>query len=168
MGELKPRGPQRPPIKASHPALKKLAELETQITALFERTQEIRALLNAAPTPALEAKELLSYFATGWERRYGRAYMTTPAKEIAALKRAVVGLGFEEVKLRIDRYIDSNRDLYVDAFHPVTLFVSVINRLADVAPGPLREAPVDCHHEPPCRDDVEHTRRKLRESRGGQ
>jgi len=166
VGELKPKGLQQPGRKPKPAAIRKLDDLEAAITALLERTQEIRALLNAESTPALHAKDLLTFFAQQWQARYGTAYVPSYAKEIAALKRLVVALGPDEVAARIDRYLATDSGIYVQAFHPVALFAASVNKFgSNLNQSTMAAPPIDCRHVPACIDDQTHTKRKLQESR---
>jgi hypothetical protein len=86
------------------------------------------------------------------------------------MKRLVRMIGVDELKARFVRYVKNDDPFYVKARHPFGLFVSSVNTHA--AQGQAAEdlelsaaAPADCRHSPPCRSDVEHTRRRQQDLR---
>jgi hypothetical protein len=71
--------------------------------------------------------------------------------------------------MRMTTYF-GDRDVFIAKNrHPLNLFVSRINvyaRPVSMRPEDLPdEIPADCRHDPPCRSDADHTRKRAAEMR---
>jgi hypothetical protein len=104
--------------------------------------------------------------------RYPGKYVFVFAKDAPQMKRLIAALGLEELLERIANYIRDSDPYLTKARHPFGLFVSGVNRY--VSEGKTAEdleleaeGVPDCKHDPPCKTDVEHTRRKVQDMRGG-
>lgn len=87
-------------------------------------------------------------------------------KDAPQMKRLIRQLGGTELQARMLRYLKDQDPFYVEKKHPFQMFVSTINKWAGSTDATaLGPTPVGCTHTPPCRDDQEHTRKKMRETR---
>lgn len=103
-----------------------------------------------------------------WKAHYGADYTMTAADK-GQIKRLVTQLGVDDVTRRMTAFF-SDRDLFLAKNrHPMNLFVGGINRFAQpvsMRPEDLPdEIPADCRHDPPCRSDADHTRKRAAEMR---
>ncbi len=137
----------------------------------YEVTEEIDRLLNGAAGIGTLLKRVEHTFEDAWATRYHGKYAWAFVKDVPQLKRLLKLLGAEEVERRIGRYIGSEDQFFVRARHSFGIFVHSVNQFADETGAPADldlDAPVvaDCHHDPMCRSDQEHTRRKMQDVRG--
>jgi len=77
------------------------------------------------------------------------------------MKRLLKMLEVEEIEGRMWRYLQNNDPFFAKNRHTFGLFVASVNQFAQAASDV--EVPVGCFHVPPCKDDVEHTRRRQRD-----
>lgn len=154
----------------------KLLELRKELIAkLHDCTIEIDNLLGGKAGIGEQLKAVTTCFDTAWGDRYaggvaGR-YVWARMKDIPQIKRLLKMLGLEELQDRIARYLQDEDPFVRNARHPFGLLVSRINSYAAAASAPADlqlEAPTvsDCKHRPACKNDQEHTRRKMRELQG--
>ncbi len=82
-------------------------------------------------------------------------------KDAPQMKRLIRQLGGTELQQRMLNYLKSRDPYYAEKKHPFPLFVATVNAWANdsLRPEDL-PIPVGCTHQPPCHDDVEHTRKK--------
>lgn len=104
--------------------------------------------------------------------RYPGKYVFVYAKDAPQMKRLIGALGLEELLDRMATYIRDSDPFLTKARHPFGLFVSGVNRY--VAEGKAAEdleleaeGVPDCKHDPRCKTDAEHTKRKIADMRGG-
>lgn len=121
--------------------------------------------------------DVMAFFNELWMNRYTLGivpavhYEFNRRSDPAQIKRLVALSGTTlEVKGRITRYFADRDPFLVKNRHPFNLFVSRWNTYAPSGRHVAQEwvdptTPVDCRHEPPCRDDAEHTRRRNQEMR---
>jgi hypothetical protein len=147
------------------------ARLRKGASVLEELADEVDAFLQEAPPPSQEAKAFLEWWCQAWQKQYRTKYVVSGAKEIVQIKRALKSVTFEDLTHRAQRYLCSSDVFSRDARHPLGLFISQVNKFIGGDPRetsldlePARA--VDCHHEPACTTDLEHTRRKLRDMKG--
>lgn len=149
----------------------RLREIQAQT---FEVTEEIERVLGGQQRLGDILKDLEHAFDSAWCARYapGRtgAYVWAYVKDRPQMKRLVRMLGVDELKARFIRYMRNDDPFYVKARHPFGSLVSSVNTHA--AQGEAAEGfdladqpPAGCKHSPPCRNDVEHTRRRQQDLR---
>jgi hypothetical protein len=134
--------------------------------------EELDAVLGGKATIGDKLRQVCAAFDTAWGQRYaggqtGR-YVWNRGPDMAALKRLLKTLTAEELEARAVRYVSDEDRFLSQRRHPFQLFASGVNKyaLANVdVPAFALEAPGDCRHVPPCRDDVEHTKRRAGEMR---
>lgn len=109
-------------------------------------------------------KELYAYWIELWPHG---TYVFKFEQDAPNMKRLVRNLGDEELKRRMFRYLKCSDEFYAGKKHPFAMFVATINSWAgsDRRIDDVVEAPVGCTHQPPCRSDVEHTRKRGQELR---
>lgn len=87
-------------------------------------------------------------------------------KDAPHMKRYLRSLGQTEFQQRMLNYLKCRLPYYVEKKHPFSVFVATINSWASDALLPEDSPiPVGCMHQPPCLDDVAHTKRKAQEMR---
>lgn len=127
----------------------------------------LEAKLEGSETLGQQMKRVSDAFGIAWRRRYGRDYVFVGAKDAQAVKRLLKSLSVDEVLARIPRYVTNDDPFYGKVSHSLSMFASTINQHG-ADQGELLEggnAPAGCKHTPPCRSDVEHTRRSIAEMR---
>lgn len=139
--------------------------------ALLERGGELvkalEAKLEGSETLGQQMKRVSDAFVLAWRKRYGRDYVFVGAKDAQAVKRLLKALSVDEVLARIPRYIGNDDPFYGKVSHSLSMFASTINQHGAEQRELLEggAAPAGCQHRPPCRSDVEHTRRSIAEMR---
>lgn len=138
----------------------KEGEVLNEIDNLMEGKASIAQLLKAAQAG----------FDAVWCVRYAPgqtgAYVWQHKIDLPNMKRLINSLGLDELTTRFARYLANNEPFYVKNRHPFRLFVSSVNSFAGApAEVPDYELVPDCRHDPPCRNDAEHTRRRQAEIR---
>lgn len=150
-----------------------IEKLEKALAANRKAAELLEDALAAAkqePTHGNAAKDLVSRFVVLWGQRYrGQTYLPTWAKDIAQMRRLLKSLTIEQIEGRMRAFLADQDTFLSNARHPLGLFVAGINRYSANLPGNgkmeredegfLMTAPADCAHVPPCRTDVEHTKR---------
>lgn len=161
---------------ATAATLAKVARLLASAREHHERTgeviAEIEALLGGQAGIATQVKQFETTFDGLWCARYtngetGR-YVWAFVRDRPQIKRLLKGLGLEELERRAAVYLASDDRFYARSRHGFSLFISSINTYAapaEVEDFSLRGAPTNCHHDPRCRTDVDHTRRRRLECR---
>lgn len=141
-----------------------VAELRDLQAKTYAITEEIQTVLGGGVGIAEKLKQLEQTFSTLWRARYGSSYIWNYGKDRAQSKRLLGTLATIDIEKRMVVYLKDTDDFYVRSRHPFGLFVSSVNRHAEVNAdaGELTlEAPPDCKHRPPCGTDQEHTRRRM-------
>lgn len=142
---------------------------------------EIERLLQGGAGIGSLLKRFQQHFDRAWGVRYAGGetgkYVWTFAKDVPQQKRLIGKIGIEEMERRVMVYLMDADEYYVRARHPFGLFVTNVNRFAERAgehsDSFALSAPTsgDCaregKHKPPCKDDQEHTRRKMADIRSG-
>ena len=131
---------------------------------------EMQKLVKGEPTIGVLMREVTDAWDAAWTARYRTKYHWSGVKEMPHVKRLTRGLGAEELKSRLLRFLKDDDAFYVQSRHPFTLFASNVNRYTAEAPEPLTlDAPVipGCKHTPPCTTDQQHTKRVTADRRAG-
>lgn len=141
---------------------------------------EVERLLQGGAGIGALLKRFQQHFDRYWGVRYAGGetgkYVWNFAKDVPQQKRLIAKLAIDELERRVMVYLMDADEYYVKARHPFGLFVTNVNRFAERA-GEQSDAfalraPTsgDCardgKHQPPCKDDQEHTRRKMADIRG--
>lgn len=143
--------------------LDKARELHAQ---QFDVLEEARKILAGEVALGDKLRALSDYYVAAWETRYGSRYAWQGVKDSSQAKRLLKLFTLEDLEARILRWVKDGDPFYVKARHPFALFASNVNRYAPEGQGfALESAAVDCHHEPRCSSDAEHTKRQLTERR---
>jgi len=155
---------------ASVAKVAKLLELAREYAGKLEELHaEIDALLGGAAGIGVAMKALEHTFDGAWGVRYaggqtGR-YVWRPTTDKPHVKRLIKLLGLAEVQRRVWVYLRNEDPFYVRARHPWLVFVGSINSHAE-AGGASEVVPVTgCKHDPACKSDQQHTKKKLKELR---
>ena len=153
---------------------KGIAKLIDDVKASLDRTRDLVLQLEAAVSGENPTRDVIAFWCSEWKRLYAANYDVTKA-DAGNFKRLVTANGLNEMKQRIARYLGDRDRFLVQQKHPLTIFYKRVSAYA-TPQGQRQEqrqvddfetsVPVDCRHEPPCRDDVEHTMRRNREMRG--
>lgn len=144
-------------------------ELSTKQEAIYD---EMRRLLGGGPSIGELLKLAEGAFETLWTERYKTRYFWVYTKDRPALKRLILQIGNDELAARFRRYLSNDDPFFTKARHSFGVFVATVNQHAAMAESTLtleggsEDRPVGCTHLPPCKDDVEHTRKKVQEMRG--
>lgn len=131
--------------------------------------KELETILGGGITIGKKIKALELLWKTAWSSRYHTDYTFNYRVEGPHLKFLAQNFTQEDLQVRALNYIRNDDKFYADRRHPFTLFRSQINAFAPAGTSPdlQLEAPTvgDCKHEPRCKSDQEHTRRKMAEAR---
>lgn len=153
---------------------KLMDQLEDRIGQMSAALTELRAAVSGEnPT-----RDIILEWSRSWKQMYGASYSTTKI-DAGNLKRLITEHGAAEISRRLARYLSNRERFIVEKKHPLSLFVRNVNTYAtrQTKPAPdtgipleleddlLAPAPADCRHEPPCADDLEHTRRRAQDMR---
>lgn len=152
---------------ARAPMEKMVVRLRKGAQVLEEMAQDIEAALNATATPGQQAKQFLDHFCAAWSAKYRSKYSVNGAKDMAQIKRVLKTVAFDDLKARSTQFLASTDRFYSEAHHPLPMFLAAVNKFTAQVPDEqfLQSAPIGCKHDPPCRNDADHTRRRLQESR---
>lgn len=170
------RAPMSDDAKATTQRLADVGKLVQQLREVqakeYAITEEIQRILGGGARQADLLKAAERTFDTLWGARYaggatGR-YVWAYMKDRPQMVRLIKMLGLEEVEARMRRYLASHDPFFAKGRHSFGLFVSTINQHArEAAPADDFELDagtvVDCHHQPVCTSDAEHTRRRREE-----
>jgi hypothetical protein len=149
-------------------------DLQEKLAALFAEMQE---LLAGGVGIGAKLKRVEQAFDRAWGVRYAAGqrgqYVWNYKADRAQTKRLLKRLTIEQLEERALRYLASDDSFFAKARHPFGLFVSSVNRFTDSAEAPPElqsevaelGRPIGCNHNPACRSDQEHTRKKQRELR---
>ena len=146
-----------------------VVELKKMRDRLETMIRDLEAKLEGSRTLGQQMKELTEEFVKLWARRYGRQYIHGGAKDATAIKRLLKALEPQEIRRRMVFYFSNDDPFYAKAAHSLTMFASTINQHVGASEQRGLEQPAappaDCRHQPPCRSNVEHTRRVQQEIR---
>ena len=144
-----------------------LREVQAKTFAIAE---ELQSLLQGEAITGDHLKMLEGIWSDEYERRYGSKYMFDYKKDRPHWKRLLKAVGPEELVRRIAAYFHEADAYTQKAKHPFGLFLSRFNSLAEERSTslPLTSLVVDCHHEPRCTSDAQHTQRRMEAVRHGQ
>ena len=140
----------------------KLAEQQQLLLA------EMQAIAAGKEGVGAKMRKVSDGFLAAWATRYGGKYVWNGAEDSPACKRLLQRLEPEELIKRAQRYIARTDDFYLRERHPFRFFARNINTFADDLQIPFDADPTgvaDCKHDPPCRSDQEHTRKRAKEMR---
>lgn len=113
-----------------------------------------------------QIKRVQTAFDAAWCARYAPgktgAYIWRHTQDVPNIKRLLKTLAIEDIEARAVAYIRNTEPFFMRNRHTFGLFVSSINQHAAESETEFDlEPPVDgCSHQPPCRSDAEHTRRR--------
>lgn len=106
-----------------------------------------------------------------WSNRYAKPYVwAARGRDAGSIKRLVNITGSVSVLVEMmRRYIADDEQFLVRQQHPFQIFANNPNRWAPTPPT-FRAMeddapPPSCHHDPPCRSDAEHTRKRMADLR---
>lgn len=146
--------------------MKIIDEMKHSIAKLHDQAR----MLEAAVAGENPVGEVVLFWRDEWHRVYGAKYDLT-VRDKGNFKRLTTTHGKVEMKQRIARYL-ADRDTFLSRQkHPLSIFFTRVSAYATPAPLPRNQAdyelatPADCRHEPPCRDDAQHTSLRQREMR---
>jgi hypothetical protein len=137
---------------------------------------EVTTLLEGGASIGTKLKAVERAFDAAWCARYapgqsGR-YVWQYVKDVPQIKRLLKILSLEAITERALNYLRDDDPFFTKARHPFGFFVSSINRFAPAADAPPEmqlaggdARPYACVHTPACRNDAEHTRRRMSELR---
>lgn len=131
---------------------------------LANQLADYHALVAGSPTTGQLSKQLFTTWATLWLARYREKYVFAGARDAGSFKRLLTTMTADQVVARMKAYLADDDAFLAKQRHPLALFISGINRYG--GSGAVEAAPVGCRHDPPCRTEVEHTRRQMAERRG--
>lgn len=134
--------------------------------ALLEQTAEqleaLEALLNDGDTPGQQARQALAFYGKAWEQRYRTRHLVPHvAGAMAQIKKLLREMTLEELQRAMTAYLQSRDRFYVEARHPLSMFVKAVNKFTAARPTDdlFEHAPPDCRHTPRCRTDIECSQR---------
>lgn len=130
----------------------------------YELFEEMQAVLAEEATPGQLARRALETFGKLWTERYKAKFLASHARDLASLKRILKTLSVEDIEGRMRAYLKDQDRFIASTNHSLPLFVSSANKYANASRPP--DPPTDCTHEPSCRSDVEHTKRRNEQLRG--
>jgi hypothetical protein len=141
--------------------LEVLARIEADHLKLGEKLAELRAILEAEPTPKQLAKRALDYFFAHWVRRFpNQKPVIDGAKDMQRFHRLIKQLGVDETAARIKRYFHRTDKFIVDAHYSLSVFFAKVNELLpEESERTVAPAPAGCSHTPRCTSDAQHTQR---------
>lgn len=150
----------------------KLVEVLRDLQAkTYEVTEEMQRLLAGEAGIGDRLKQVETAWRAAWSSRYHGDYVFTFAKDRPQIKRLLKTFTAEDLQVRMLNYIRNDDRYFVERRHPFGLFVSTINQHAPAGdPDFGLEAadefrPIGCKHEPPCRNDQQHTQKRMSELR---
>lgn len=133
-----------------------IKDLESTIARAHDQLLAIKVIV-AGGNPVGDA---MDYFNTAWRTRYGSNYIWNKKQDPAAIKRLLRAMPIGELKARMGFYLNIDDQFYAKNQHPFGIFASAINAFSRTTGNTF-----NCSHTPPCKNDVEHTQRKLKEAR---
>lgn len=150
--------------------VKLLDDVKTSLAKLHDQVLALEAAVSGEnPT-----RDVIAFWCSEWKRVHAANYDVTKA-DAGNFKRLVTANGLNEMKQRIARYLADRDRWLMQQKHPLGVFFKRVSGYATPQGRPAAframendeppTMPSDCRHEPPCRDDVEHTMRRNREMR---
>ena len=135
----------------------------------YEITEEMARIAGGQAGIGDVLKRLQLAFDAAWCQRYApgqtKIYIWQWAKDVTLMKKLLKSLAPDEIERRMSNYLKNDDPFFLKNRHTFGLFVSSVNQFAEA--GQVIETPFDCRHQPPCRSDQEHTRRRSSDMRGG-
>lgn len=145
--------------------LERISRARAMLQEALEQLDDAEALVEAKPTLGKQAQVLVGSFCSAWHARYRTAYVVAnEGQAIQNAKKVLRAVPLAEIQARIDRYLDSRDAYLVQAKHPLGLFLSDVNRWAQV--GLAFGGVIGCEHLPACESEAECTKRRLAVMRG--
>lgn len=140
------------------------------LAQLHDVQREIENLSNGRDAIGDVLKRLEACFSAEWQSIYDAKYSWDYTKDRPHWKRFLKLTTEADIIARIMAFFHAQRDDFAQRNgHRFGIFVSQFNTLAAAVPREMElTAPTHCTHRPPCKSDVEHTRRVQAEMRGGQ
>lgn len=152
---------------------RQLEELLEKMQKAHDRSGELleegRRILAGEQSQGEIIKGLFESWSEVWTHRYRTKYIYgNHLAAVANWKRLLKMLEPAEIVGRMLEYLQSNDPYYVNARHPLEMFVKAINKFGRVtsdADNFLTSQPIGCRHRPACKTDVACTQRTQRELR---
>lgn len=143
-----------------------MKEKHEQLGALIA---EFEAIAGGGPTIGDKLREITDHWGAMWTWRYREPFawadMATMQSQIKVLLKKLGTV--ELLKSRISNYIKNANPYYIERRHPWALFVRDINEHVSTSGAAdesgLSSTPDGCRHQPPCRDQFEHTKKRQEE-----
>lgn len=152
--------------------LEKCAKLLTAAKDLHDKMSdvlvEMDAILGGGVGIGAKLQQVEIAWQAAWSSRYHGDYVFQFQKDRPQWKRLLKTFTPADLQVRILGYIQDDDPFYVQRRHPLGIFWQAVNKYAPVnGSGFDLEAPTvaDCHHQPRCRSDQDHTRKKQAEMR---
>lgn len=160
------------PSKTGDVRLEKVTKLLAVAKELHDRhgdaLAEMDAILGGGVGIGAKIQQVETAWQAAWSSRYHGDYVFQYQKDRPQWKRLLKSFTPEALQVRILGYIQDEDAFYVSRRHPLGLFWQAVNKYAPVnGSGFDLEAPpvADCQHQPRCRSDQDHTRKKQAEMR---
>jgi len=148
---------------------KKLMEaLQVAQTQVNELIDQVDKVLRGEVAMGDTLKTLERHWDGLWSARYGGHYVWNYTRDRAQWKRLLKNVPPEELLRRSETFLRDGDPFNTRARHAFALFASTVNRYTTELPASelsLDAPPVDCHHQPQCQSDQEHSRRVSAEAR---
>jgi hypothetical protein len=134
----------------------------TLLEQVSEQLDAIEAMLNDGDTPGQQARQALAFYGKAWESKYRtRHILPHVAGAMVQVKKLLKEMTLAELQAAMGQYLQSRDRFYVEARHPLAMFVKAVNKFTAAAPTDdlFEHAPPDCRHQPRCKTDIECSRR---------
>lgn len=162
--------------------LRRLGDVEDALTSEYREKmdairEERKALLGGGPGIGAVLKRLEASYDVAWCVRYAPGaqaqYSWNYKEDRPHWKRLLKRLSVEQLETRIIAYLKDSDQFYVKGRHPFSLFVRNVNSFVgegrDAAEIELSTGLELCiregKHQPPCKSDQEHTKKKMQDLR---
>jgi hypothetical protein len=142
---------------------KLLPAIREELARLGALVDELEACTGGNATVGEKLKDVEQHFGELWQERYHEPYAWDYVKTRGQLKTLFRKLPVEIIKGRVSKYLANNEPFFADRRHPFGLFVSTVNQHVVPHEQGLLVRPTGCKHDPPCRDQVAHTKKRLAE-----
>jgi hypothetical protein len=140
--------------------------MREEIEKLSAMVEEFDSLTGGKATVGEKIRECESHWSELWASAHGEPWVWSDyAKSRGNLKALFrKGLSVAQFKSRVSIYITGPNKYYADRKHPWGLFIQTINEhVREGGDSDLAEVPTGCKHNPPCRDQFAHTKRRQAE-----
>lgn len=149
---------------------KRLEKLAKLIPFMREEWEKLGAMLDefdALTGGKAAIADRLKEVETGWAELWSSIHKEPWVWPDYARSRGQIktlfrkGLSVRQILSRASVYITGDNEYYLRRKHPWDLFVATINEHVRAGgDGDLAERPSGCKHDPPCKDQFEHTKKR--------